>query len=135
MKKSIDFARSIINDKIQEEINSCDEWSSFLIQRYISVVSPAHCNMINTILNGKLRNWEDSQEIYHFLKCVIPKNKVYNFDYIWKKKEAPVELKVDVENICKSLEISQKEFYDIAKNFPDILKDLEDSKEKILKKA
>lgn len=133
MRKSIDLARSIVNNKTQEDLLPCDEFVPFLVQRYISTVSPLHCNLINDILNTKMKNWTNSQEIFHYLKCIIPKKNVYNFNYIWKS--FPKETyEIPIESICENLEMSRKEFTDILDIFPEIGETFKESKERILKK-
>jgi len=134
MKKPIDFARSILNNKTQEEILPCDDFLPFLIQRYISIASPAHCVLINDILNVKAKNWNDHQEIYNYLKCIIPKQNIRYFQYIWKKKELDNIDDIDVSTIAESLEMSKREVIEYFKMFPELKEEYKNTHEKILKR-
>jgi hypothetical protein len=133
MKTSLDFAKDIVADKNQQDILPCDAFTTFLIQRYISTVSMSHCNLINSTLNSKLKEWTDTQEIYNFLKCLIPKKTMTYIPYIWKKKEKEDSLGIDIESISDNLEISQKELTNLIDIFPELIENYKDDSEKILK--
>lgn len=118
MKQSTDFARDILSTKNHKDILPCDHFIPYLVQKYISGASPEHCNLINTILNSKLSLWRDSQEIYDFLKCLIPKKKSAYFTYFGSKNKEK-ESKIDIEGISNTLEISQKELKELISIFPN----------------
>ena len=132
MKTSTDFTRDIITDKEFHKINQGDNFQPYLIQKYISAISPDHCNLINEILNDKLKNWKDDQEIYDFLKCIMPKSKECNIRY-FKTTPEKKEYKVDLKGISESLEISVKELKEMLDYFPDLIKSMQESPETILK--
>jgi hypothetical protein len=132
MKNSSDFTRDILKNKELEEISSSDQFIPYLVQKYISGVSPEYCVLINNVLNTKLLVWKDPQEIYNLLKILIPKKKYINYRYFGKpanKKES----KVDEETICNNLEISRRELHIMLETFPELEKELIEQKEKILK--
>lgn len=133
MRTSLDFAKDILTDKHQQDILPCDAFVTFLIQRYISSASMTHCNLINATLNSKLKGWNDSQEIYDYLKCLIPKKAVTYLPYIWPKKEPEPPNKIDIESISDNLEISQKELKNLFEIFPELSENYTDDAEKILK--
>ena len=101
MKNSSDFVRDIITNKIQKEINPCDNFIPFLVQKYISGISPEHCNLINGILNNRILLWKDSQEIYDFLKCIVPKSSKCYFKYFTSKSDKK-ESKLDLTEIVRN---------------------------------
>jgi len=132
MKNSTDFTKDIITDKEFHKINQGDNFQPYLIQKYISAISPDHCILINEILNTKLKNWKDDQEIYDFLKCIMPKAKECNIRY-FKTAPEKKEYKVDLKGISESLEISMKELKEMLDYFPDLIKTMQESPETILK--
>jgi hypothetical protein len=132
MKNSSDFARDILSSRNHKDVLPCDNFIPYLVQKYVSGASPEHCNLINTILNGKLSLWRDEQEIYDFLKCFIPKKKSAYFTYFGKKKKEK-ETKVEIERISSALEISQKELLELIELFPELEESMIETKEKILK--
>jgi hypothetical protein len=132
MKTSTDFTKDIITEKEYHKINQGDSFLPYLVQRYISGISPDHCHLINEILNTKLKNWRDNQEIYDFLKCIIPKSKTYSSKY-FKTTQEKKEYKVDIKGISESLEISQKELRELLDYFPDLVKSMQENPETILK--
>jgi hypothetical protein len=132
MKNPLDFAKDILNNKIQEDILPCDSFVPFLIQRYISGVSPVHCNLINSILNSKLPHWSDNQQVYNFLKCLIPKKDIKYIPYIWKKREV-IESNFDIATVSENLEMSQKDIQNLVDIFPELEESFKDDNEKILK--
>lgn len=132
MRNSADFVKDIITDPEVNAIIPSDKFSPYLVQRYISGVSPAHCNLLNTVLNSKLTTWRDEQEIYDFLKILIPKSKTVQYQYFGKTGEG-FETKVDLDNLSKILEMPKKEIVEMLKCFPKLENNLIEDKEKILK--
>lgn len=132
MKTSADFTRDILTNANHSDISEGDSFVPYLVQKYISGVSPEHCNLINSILNTKLCEWNSNQEIYDFLKCFIPKRKGCYYKYFGGGLEDK-PLKVDVGSIAKSLEIPTSEVVTMLKYFPQLAKNLTEDKEKILK--
>ena len=132
MRNSADFVRDIITNPEISPITPTDNFAPFLVQKYISGISPAHCNLINTVLNGKLGEWRDPQEIYNLLKILLPKNKEVSYRYFGKASDKK-EYKVDIEALAESLELPKKEIIEMLNYFPELEKELIDEKEKILK--
>jgi len=133
MKNSLEFTKDILTDDIQHDISPCDNFVPFLVQKYISGISPTHCSLINDLLNTKLSHWNSSQEIYDFLKIIIPKTKVGYIKYYRSSKEVNNKNKVDIQYFSDLLEISKKEVLEMLNNFPEIEKTLLENNEKILK--
>lgn len=131
MRNSSDLAKDILCDKEFSELAPCDNFVPFLIQKYISGVHPTYCNLINDTLNNKLHSWNDCQEIYDFLKCLIPK-KNCRYRYFGINHEEK-ETSLDLISLSSVLEISIKELKQILEMFPELEKNLKEDKEKILK--
>jgi len=132
MKTSSDFTRDILLNKTHCDIAEGDNFIPFLVQKYLSGVSPEHCNLINDILNMKLSVWCDEQNVYDFLKCFIPKKKGCYFKYFGKSADKKPS-KVDIDALALSLEISKRQVIDMLEYFPELEKNLIEDREKILK--
>lgn len=134
MKNSTDFTREILKNKDIDNISPCDNFIPYLVQKYISGVSPEHCMLVNSILNHKLHNWKDEQEIYNFLKLIIPKKNSTYFRYFAPtKKVRETEIKGDLSNLAQTMEISIRELREMINYFPSLADKLVEDKEKILK--
>jgi hypothetical protein len=132
MKNASDFAREILSNSVKYDIVPCDEFSPYLIQRYISGVSPEFCNLINSVLNGKLNQWTDKQEILDFLKCIIPKRKA-SYTYFAAKKKSSPEYESNIEMLAEANDMSIKEVENLFNIFPKLDEEYVEDKEKILK--
>lgn len=133
MRTSLDFARSIAENPEKSEIEQSDNFQPYLVQKYISGISPVHCNLINMVLNDKLSSWTNKQQIFDFLKCVIPKGERY-MKYFGKKQEKKWE-NIDLEYFSDAMEMTRKDLVTILDNFPDIAESLESPLEKTYKKV
>jgi hypothetical protein len=133
MKNSTDFTRDILKNKEHQKISPCDIFIPYLVQKYISGVSPEHCMLVNSILNNKLRVWKDEQEIYDFLKLIIPKKNNTYFKYFSpSKKVKDSEIKGDLDYLSQTMEISKRELREMIVYFPILADKLVENKEKIL---
>ena len=132
MRNSAEFTKDILSNKDFSELHPCDKFVPFLVQKYISGVHPVYCNLLNDLLNNKLSTWNDDQEIYDLLKCVIPKKDDCRYRYFGSKNEQK-EYKIDLKSISNNLEISIKELKEMIDYFPDIENSFKESKEIILK--
>lgn len=135
MKIPTDFARDILKNKEHVQLTPTDKFVPFLIQKYLSGVSPEYCDFINDLLNHKLTNWKDEQEIYDFLKLIVPKKTNTFFKYYGASTPAENIKKMDsvISYISNTMEISKREIYEIIKMFPELQKSLIEEDEKILK--
>lgn len=137
MKIPTDFARDILKNKEYIELSPTDKFVPFLVQKYISGVSPEYCDFINDLLNSKLLTWKNEQEIYDFLKLIVPKKSNTFFKYYGSTSNPDNIKKID-SVICymsKTLEISKREIYENIKCFPELQKLIieQEENEKILK--
>jgi hypothetical protein len=135
MKIPTDFARDILKNKEYIELTPTDKFVPFLVQKYLSGVSPEYCDFINDLLNSRLTNWKNEQEIYNFLKLVVPKKSNVFFKYYGSPKSDDHAKKLDsvVTYLSNTWEISKREIYENLKSFPELEKLLVEENEKILK--
>lgn len=135
MRVPIDFARDILKNKEYSELSPTDKFVPFLVQKYLSGVSPEYCDIINDLLNTKLLNWKNDQEIYNYLKLIIPKKSNAFFKYYGSSKSDDQTKKLDsaVTYLSNTWEISKREIYETLESFPELQKLLVEEKEKILK--
>lgn len=137
MKIPTDFARDILKNKDFVELSPTDKFVPFLVQKYLSGVSPEYCDFINDLLNPKLSTWKNEQEIYDFLKLIVPKKTNTFFKYYGSASHAEniKKLDVSISYASKTLEISKREIYEIMQSFPEIQKLIieQGENEKILK--
>lgn len=136
MKTTFDILDDVLYRKPNYKLEPGDEFSSFMLQRWISMANPVYCNFVNAVYNVNHSAFEDDQMVYDFLKCIFPKKYVGRIPYI--KKEAKAESsknKSVIEDLAKSLQISQREAKEYLELFPKDAKDLKDSEAKVLKKV
>lgn len=132
MKTPFDFVKDILTRPEFQDISPCDSFVPFLVQKGISGASPEYCNLINSVLNTKLQDWRDNQQILDLLTILIPKKKGAGYKY-YGKAAAKKEQKVDVASISDALEISQRELKEMLEYFPELEDSMVEDKEKILK--
>lgn len=128
MKNIFQFVDDVLFVKPKYKIEAGDEFSSFMLQRWISMANPVYCNFINSIYNTNYTGFEDDQMVYDYLKCLFPKKNVGRIPYI--KKEASTNTDKNtkiIEDIAKALQISQREVREFFEMFPKDLKDYKDS--------
>jgi hypothetical protein len=84
-----------------------DEYIPFLINRWISFITPSACNAINESVNG-LGGLEKEQH-YKLLIKLYPKSKVPFIKYIKKVKEDKNEADNNMSLLASNKEVSQRE--------------------------
>lgn len=113
MKTIFDHLKNILEDKKSEEFVSSD-FSPFIIQRWLSMISPEFCYFINEKVNSI--NLPDNESWYRYYLLIIPKIGYRNIKYLKKNKATTKEL----SDVSKKLEISKrelKEYLEIDKDF------------------
>lgn len=134
MNNSSDFAKDILSDKQLKTISIGDDFSSFLVQKYISNLSPQFCALVNSTTNGNIGQIANKQIIYDLLKILTPKKDVKFFPFFKKGKTEHQKLEsVDFDKLSETLEMSKRELKDIFENFPDIREEFVEKRETILK--
>lgn len=132
MRNSSELTKDILTNKEFNDLSPCDNFIPFLVQKYISGVHPVYCNLINEVINNKLSVWNDAQDIFDLLKCIIPKKTDCKYTYFGSKKNNK-EFNIDLQSISNNLEISIKQLKEMMEYFPDLEKFFKEDKEKILK--
>lgn len=135
MRTPTDFAREILTSSEQNILETSDSFVPFLIQKYISGVSPEHCVLVNSTLNTKIANWTDNQEVFNFLKIIIPKKKKALFKYFGKKALPTTDNKIDIDYLAENLELPVHEVKELFDIFPELCENFKEDKEKILKSS
>lgn len=127
MKNIFDLLSDITHDKTEYILNSEDEFSAYMIQRWISFMSSNHCYLMNEIFNRKHSGFDD-QMMMDILKVILPKQK-FNYKYVKKiPKDKKVTESVDefINDVASSLQLPKHQIKDLVKYFPDLTKDYKD---------
>lgn len=109
METIFDFLNSILFSKkniVVGEENK-NNYTPFLINRWLSFYSKDICNVINQSVN-KFTNL-DRNEQYIFLKNMLPKLPYKKLEYIKKKKYEKNQVDHQIDLLAKNLEISKRE--------------------------
>lgn len=114
MKTIFDYIGNITNSKKLEELDASSSFSAFMLQRWLSMISPEICYFLNEKLNG-LRI-TDKQVMYDYMVLVFPK--IGNKKIKYLKKSSTVD-DSDIEAAAKRLQISKREFLEYKKIYPE----------------
>lgn len=95
--------------KLLQNIDDESSFNQYMINRWISMYSPATATLINNTCNWLYSAFETKQQYYRFVSAVIPKLNFKRIHYIKKKKPENTEELENVELLAKRLEISQRE--------------------------
>lgn len=85
-----------------------DEYVPFLVTRWLSMATPAVCNILNETVNsfGSM----DKNIHYKLLSCIFPKlTKTPRINYIKKIKTTSTDENKNVDLLAQNYELSQKE--------------------------
>ena len=97
--------------KSMTNIDHENDYSSYMINRWISMYSPDMANIINNTANWMYTIFETKTDHYNFLHAIIPRSARKRINYIKKKKPDKEEEEEDhnIELLARNLEISQRE--------------------------
>jgi hypothetical protein len=99
-------------------INECDEFVPYMIQRWSSMYSPQIAILINGTSN---RHWpvlSDKEMLFNYMYGVVPFCRFKKVSYIKKKKEEKLQTKKDTLNkVAINLEISSRELNQYIEQF------------------
>jgi len=127
MKTVFELLTDIHYNKPDYALSKSDQFSAYMICRWISMVSPEYCVVINEIYNKKWDAFMDDQMIFDYLKLVLPKRKIYGTKYI--KRSKPVTSKKTDDAIIKHIATMWQRTTDEVKNilqfYPEAIKDWE----------
>lgn len=137
MKNIFQLTSDVLYTKPAYKLEASDIFSSFMLQRWISMANPVYCNFINAVYNVNHQGFEDDQMVYDFLKCVFPKKYIGKIEYIKKAEKDKTASKNQnvIEELAKGLNISQREVKEYFELFPKDLKEYKDNDAKVMKKV
>lgn len=123
MKSIFEHIDNIINLKIPYTIIEGEEFSPYILQRWISMISPEICNFINETSNSQYSVISDKQKFHDYLLSVIPKIGRKKIQYIKKEKQNSLEQNKEdiIKEYAKRLEISYRELKSILELDPNFL--------------
>jgi hypothetical protein len=110
-----DVINDILFHKRGDKLNNVDHdqhMVPFLLNRWISMHSPALCRYVNDTMNRYIGLFDDKRDMYRAYLNIIPKVNKKFIRYIKKTKVEPVEPDVDapdVSLIARELELSERE--------------------------
>lgn len=134
MKSIFDVLKDITHLKPTYQLTPSDEFAPYMVQRWLSFIHPTFCNLINSVYNDKINAFSDNQQLYDFLKCIIPKKTINKINYIKKAKNVEDSKHEGIiEELANSLELPKREVRTMISLFPEIALELKES-DRILKK-
>lgn len=129
MKTTFEHISNIINKKEDYLIKDGDEFSPYMIQRWISMISPEMAYVVNELTNSISPAMQDKQMWHDYFLTVIPKIGYKKISYIKKPKSTPPK---DVVDLARRLEISCREAQELINLDASIL--ISDKSVEVLKK-
>lgn len=117
MKTIFEFLNNITYDKEKIELRDGDDFSPYMIQRWLSMVSPEVAFILNETFNTYHKGLPDKQAWNDALIAIIPRMNKGRIKYLKKDKKNHSE---DVKDLARRLEISQRE----AKQMVEISSDI-----------
>lgn len=117
MKNLSDIISDLNYHKPNYKLQSNDAFNAYMINRWLSMISPSYCNLINETYNRLYNAFDNNQQRYDFLKTILPKKFVKFPKYIKKTEKVKESKNSDlIDQIAKTHEISKREVEEIIKN-------------------
>lgn len=117
LKNTFEIIDDITYKKPSYQLLPNDECNPMMIQRWISFIDPVYINFVNELYNMRHGGFDDSQQFYDFMKCVVPRKKVGKIKYISKTRKNETDANENVvTELAHNLEISKSDARDILKN-------------------
>lgn len=117
-----DLLRSLVFSRkttaVDLDSDGLQQFTSYLINRWISFYGKPQNVFINETLNKFTGLFSDKNELYKLYYYLIPTQSFKKISYVKKKKELEKELNVNIPIIARSQMISQREvsiYLDLAK--------------------
>jgi hypothetical protein len=84
-----------------------DTYVPFLVTRWLSMISPPVCNILNETVN----RYPCEKEIhYKLLSCILPKQKYMSrIQYIKKLKKEDTDENKNIKTFAQNIEVSERE--------------------------
>lgn len=134
MRSIFDITHDIVHKKNTGKLNHGDKFQPYMLQRVLSMVSPEYTSILNDIFNIRSSGFDDNQQLYDYLQCIVPKQNIRKIDYISKPKEKKIERNPLINELSEKMEITSKEIDDLLVLFPDLLDDLKEEEKTYRKK-
>jgi 2-succinyl-5-enolpyruvyl-6-hydroxy-3-cyclohexene-1-carboxylate synthase len=119
MKTTFEHISNIINKKESYLLTEGEEFVPYMIQRWISMISPEMAYVVNETSNSISPAMQSKQMWHDYFLTVIPKIGYKKIEYIKKPKSAPSK---DVSELARKLEISFREAQEIIELDASLLK-------------
>lgn len=110
-----DQLNDLVFSKKRKCLNNVDhesEYVPFMINRWISMISPQHAEIVNNTVNWMYGVFEDKQMHYKLLHNIIPRTRWHRVLYHKKNKDKQDNKSEDTEHIKRlacALELSERE--------------------------
>lgn len=131
MKTIFDHIDNVVTNKRDYTLSTGESFPPYLIQRWVSMISPTICNFINETSNSQYMALSDDEQYFHdYMVAVIPKIRKSRIKYIKKPKSESDE---DLKREATYLKMSVSELKEILEFDPDFISrdnDLEIRKKK-----
>ena len=112
------FLNDILFDKKGDKLSNIDgeqDYSPYMINRWISMYTPEICNVINSTVNWLHPVFDRKVDHYNFLIKLLPRCNRKFIPYIKRAKEPKTSTgndttdDYDVKILCRNLELSERE--------------------------
>lgn len=137
MKTVFDLIKEICASKKPYTLEADDQFSPFVVQRGLSMISPQALDLLNGTTNILYKGLDD-QQMMDLLKMLVPRSVGYHKWITKTDKEDPVKKAKRVNKIkevAQLLERSEKSIKMMIKLDPDFLSQFEEEKSSIRKKS
>jgi len=109
----------LFNKKKLNTINEGEtQFNYYMVARWCSMYSTDIAQILNETTNVYGKAFLTKQEQYEFLLNILPKVKKKRINYLKKNKEEKIQENLDIKNISKFSELSEREI----KEYVDFLK-------------
>lgn len=95
--------------KCLNNITDEGDYVPFMINRWVSMCSADHCEVINNTVNWLHPILETKTDHYNLLHTVLPRTRWKRINYIKKKKPEESQEQDDIEALARALELSSRE--------------------------
>lgn len=100
----------LVKDKIELNCDEESQFSSFMVNRWLSFYSPEVASYINAFCNTYQGNQNSKQDQFNYIFHVVPKLKFKRLEYVKKVKKEPKEK----EAVLIPEFLSQREYKNIV---------------------
>ena len=90
MTPIFDQLRDLVEKKsntLLDDFDTQQDFSPYLVNRWLSMMSKEHCQLVNETTNKCYRGVEDKSQWYKLFQVILPKQRFRYINYIKKNKE------------------------------------------------